>query len=67
MRTFKKPGSIPCIICGTSKDGECILIGKDGTVEGNNEEAVVVHLDCLQLRYSQEMGIVYQCVHRDIA
>ena len=63
MRTFDDMGEgIKCIICGTSKPGKTILIGKDGTQDGKIEEAVPVHLDCIELRYSEEAGLIYQKV-----
>lgn len=50
-----------CPICGTSKDEKTILAGIDETGDGNIEEAIQVHLDCLlsRMRYKREMGIFY--------
>ena len=36
-----------CPICNTNEDKECTLIGIDGTAEGGNEQATVVHTSCL--------------------
>ena len=61
MRTFKHfPEGETCILCGCEGDGECILVGIDGTQEGNNEQAKPVHLNCIHLRYNPEAGAVYQ-------
>ncbi len=59
MRTFKSIGKGICKICNTSKDGECVLIPIDGTVDDGIEEALPFHLECLELRYSQEAMIIY--------
>jgi hypothetical protein len=39
-----------CPICGTSDDKEVVLIGIDGTEEGNNIKAEQIHLECIDLR-----------------
>jgi len=50
MRTFKHfPKEKKCPICGKSDDKECILAGIEGTQEGNNMEALPIHLDCIEL------------------
>ena len=50
MRTFQKfPEDIACPICGTSDDGECILLGVVGTEDGLNMEAKPFHIDCLEI------------------
>ena len=62
MRTFKSIGNGKCIVCGTSKKGQCILVGKDGTTKDGNEEAVPLHVNCINLRYRKdgELNILYQ-------
>ena len=52
MRVFEHPNltDFKCPICGTSEDKEVVLIGIDGTKEGNNIQAEQFHLDCLELR-----------------
>ena len=62
MRTFKHfPESKKCPICNKSKDGECILIPIDGTTDGNNCEAIPVHVECMLdgFRYNREHSIFY--------
>lgn len=61
MRIFKgfnQDGKCP--ICGTNEDKECVLIPIVGTQEGNISQAEQVHLDCLNLWYDKENGIIYQ-------
>ena len=59
MRIFKSIGQGKCMVCGTSKEGECALIGIDGTQDDGIEEALPVHVDCLELRYSQNSFMIY--------
>lgn len=51
-----------CAICGTNKIDQCILVGVDGTEDGNNMQAVQVHLDCIDLRISLkgDLAVLYQ-------
>jgi len=63
MRTFKQgnwSNDDSCLICGTQKAGEVILIPIVGTKEGNNIQAKQVHTDCLQeqLMYYPENDII---------
>ena len=62
MRTFDEIGEGKCEICKTSDPGRVTLIPKDGTADGNIEEAVIVHVDCLSLRYNPSVKIFYQKV-----
>jgi len=39
-----------CAICGSNRDEPVVLVPLDGTIDGHNEEAVQVHLDCIDLR-----------------
>ncbi len=63
MRTFKQgnwSGDDNCLICGTQKQGEVILVPITGTKEGNKIQAKQVHTDCLQerLMYYPEHNII---------
>ena len=61
MRTFEKfSKDTECPVCGTNKDGRCILIPIDGTEKGNIVEAQLFHLDCIGLRYNKKVGVIYQ-------
>ena len=64
MRTFKQfPEETICKMCGTNTNKECILIPVDGTQDGNNTQAIVVHTDCIKeskLRYNPESNIFYR-------
>jgi hypothetical protein len=54
MRVFAKPNlsnGWKCPICKTSEEKEVVLIGVEGTQEGNNMQAEQFHLDCLELTY----------------
>lgn len=63
MRAFKNfPKEDVCLLCGTSVDGECILVAIDGTEEGNLAQAKPIHTDCISLRYSPKAHVVYQGV-----
>jgi hypothetical protein len=65
MNIFELSNDFPCIICNSNKPGKAILIGVDGTIDGNNEEAVLVHLDCIQLRCTFERNFLYQKLKGD--
>lgn len=65
MRIFDHFSEVSvCPICKTSDDKPCILAGIDGTEEGNIEQAMPIHLDCIQLRVSKAdeigFGFLYQ-------
>ena len=63
MRTFEHfPEHIPCKICGTNEDKECILIPVDGTDDGNICQAIPIHVDCLmadKFRFNKDVEIFY--------
>ena len=60
MRTFESIGEGKCLVCGTNKTGKCFLAPKDGTSDGSIEEAVPVHVECLdKIRYSKDIGVLY--------
>ena len=63
LRTFKHfPHDSTCPICKGNEDGECILVGIDGTEDGHNMQALPVHTGCLSLRFKQDAGVLYQFV-----
>lgn len=51
MRVFDHPNmdGFRCPICGTSEDKPVVLIGVNGTEDGNIMEARQYHLDCIEL------------------
>ena len=63
MRTFAHfPEDSRCLICGTNRDEECVLIPIDGTEDGNNIQAICVHLKCItnaSYRYNRTMNVIY--------
>jgi len=61
MKTFKHfPKNVTCPLCRTNKDKPCVLVGIDDTSEGNIEEAIPIHVDCIELRYNKELNLFYQ-------
>ena len=59
FESFSAPGA-PCLLCGTNADSPCTPAGIDGTGDGRIEEFVCIHIDCIELRYSREAGVLYQ-------
>jgi hypothetical protein len=58
MKTFKGPNlsdGWKCPICGTDEDKEVVLIGVDGTQDGNLIESHQYHLSCIEL-IEHDMG-----------
>lgn len=57
------PEQQPCPLCGTSEDVPCILIGMDGTIEGDIEKAMPVHVRCMadhrKWRINRNVGVIY--------
>ena len=69
MRLFPHP-NFPwtCPICGKDTDEAVVLIGIQGTEEGNNMEARQVHFDCLdRLRWHPDGMIIGYAPHREEA
>lgn len=69
MRVFPRPNKKygwRCPICNTDEDGEVVLIRIAGTEDGNNAEAEQVHLDCLDLVWDRENGIIFQILKREV-
>jgi len=67
MRLFEQyPVGIICAICGTDTDKPAVLVPIDGTADGNNEEAMPVHLECLNPRVKKNFNgdkmMIYQLV-----
>ena len=49
-----------CALCSTKEPGSIALIPLDGTRDGNIEQAVQVHIKCLNLRMSEKKEFLYQ-------
>ena len=65
MRIFKDcEFKEDCPVCGLRHKGDAVLIGIDGTVEGNNIQAKLFHLDCLELRYYEDNNLIAQKVFK---
>lgn len=65
MKIFKHAnlsGKSTCLLCGEAKDKPVILVGIVGTESGGNMEARQVHVDCIDLLYYPEPGIIAQKV-----
>jgi len=65
LRYFEEfPEDMFCPICNTNEEDYCVLIGVDGTSDGNIEEGKPVHLHCLlrgdKIRINTDFGFVYQ-------
>lgn len=71
MRTFEHfPILSVCPICGTNADKKCVLIPIDGTQDGSNIQAAVVHFDCILkaivlMRVNHNIGIIYLPIIKD--
>ena len=60
MKIFKEfPKDGKCPICKTNDNKECVLIGIIDTEKGNNIEAKVFHLDCINLLYDKQHNVIY--------
>jgi len=51
-----------CPICKTGDDKPCILVPIDGTNDGNICQGIAVHVDCIELRFNRNVGVLYQKV-----
>ena len=63
MRIFKEPnlsGGWKCPICHKSTKSKVVLIGIEGTEDGNNMQAEQFHLDCIDLAYDKSLEILFQ-------
>ena len=63
MKVFKKMSvetKQACPVCNTLEQKPVVLVSIAGTEDGNITEAVQVHLDCLELCYHKDIGIIVQ-------
>lgn len=63
MKIFEHPNLDAdwiCPICKTREDKPVVLIGINGTQKDSIMEAEVFHLDCIELTYYKEQGILAQ-------
>lgn len=65
MKVFKSFNSNTiCPICKTNEDKETVLVPIDGTEKGRIAEAVQIHLECINIRISNEQingnKLIYQ-------
>ena len=71
VRYFNEfPKDLKCPVCGKSDKDYGVLIGIDGTSEGNIEQAAAVHLHCLldveNLRLNKEVGFMYRRIDKEV-
>lgn len=67
MRIFEHPnllGDWKCPICNTAEDKPVMLIGIVGTEEGFNMKAEQFHVDCLELRWNKQLGLIFDLTKR---
>lgn len=63
MKVFKHPNlsnNWQCPLCFTNDDKEVVLIGIVGTQDGFNIEAEQIHLECIDLLWDKNLGVIYQ-------
>lgn len=68
IRTFPHPnhaGDWKCPICKSSVDGIVALIPIAGTEDGNNQQALQVHRDCVLLA-AKEMSFQFEITNAGI-
>lgn len=61
MKVFKEPNvddNWICPICKTNDNKEVVMVGIDGTREGFNIQAEIIHLSCIELIYYKDKGIL---------
>lgn len=61
MKVFKSANTSnnwKCPICQTNEDKAVVLIGIDGTQNGNTMRAEQFHLDCIELMYYKEKNLL---------
>ncbi len=58
MRIFEHPNMLDfkCPICHTNDDKSVTLIPISGTQEGNKEQAIQVHIECIDLLVVRPAG-----------
>lgn len=65
MKIFKKINANseePCPICKTKKNKPVFLIPIQEKQKGFDVEAIQIHVDCLNLWYSEETNMIYQII-----
>ena len=62
---FNQGGPV-CPVCKTDDDKPCTLIPITGTQKGHKTEAVLVHIDCIELRYTQFPRVKQATFHQII-
>jgi len=67
MRSFEQfPKKIICPICKTNDNKESVLIPISGKEEGNNCQAKCFHLECIDLWYLQDKGVLIQKFDKEV-
>lgn len=51
-----------CPICGTNDSKPCTLVSIEGTQNGSIARAEIFHLDCIELVFNDNIGILYQII-----
>lgn len=65
MKVFEHPNlhaNWKCPICGTSADEPVVLVGVYGTQEGDRVKAEQFHIDCIDLVYYPDKGIIAMAI-----
>lgn len=66
MIVFKRfAGHNNCPICNTKENKESTFVILDGTSDGHIAEAILVHIDCLNLRFNSEARVIYQKLSKE--
>lgn len=50
----------PCLICKTKDQKPVVLIPIQERVKGRNAEAAQIHVDCLDLWFTEKNNLIYQ-------
>ena len=65
MKRFEHfPLEAKCILCDMNTDKPCCLVGIDGTSDDGIEEYIPIHVDCINLRWDKEIGLLYQRINK---
>ena len=65
MKTFEEfPEGSKCPVCDTNDNKECVLIPIIDKAEGNISEALLFHIECIDLLYNNKLKILYQVVKK---
>jgi len=57
------PKECKCIVCGTNKNGECVMIPRIDKIEGKNAVAEFCHLNCLDVWFYPEQKLIAQKIY----